>query len=63
MLNSVPVICPKRAFLGPFESSYGHVHGPPTPDAFEGEADGVLWRCVSADRVGFTPALVVENTG
>jgi len=41
---------------------YGHLHGPDAAGAFEGEADGVLYRCVSADRVGFRPALLFEHS-
>ena len=37
---------------------YGHVHGERAASAFEGERDGVEYRCVSADRVGFAPALL-----
>jgi predicted phosphohydrolase len=40
---------------------YGHLHGPDAAGAFEGEADGVLYRCVSADRVGFRPILLFEH--
>ena len=40
---------------------YAHVHGQAARDAFEGERDGVHYRCVSADRVGFTPALICEE--
>jgi predicted phosphohydrolase len=40
---------------------YGHLHGADAVDAFEGEADGVLYRCVSADRVGFRPLLLFEH--
>lgn len=37
---------------------YGHVHGRDAARAFEGEADGVIYRCVSADHVGFAPSLL-----
>jgi len=40
---------------------YGHVHGPATASLLEGEVDGVTWRCVSADRVGFRPELLVDG--
>ena len=40
---------------------YGHLHGADAAGAFEGEADGVLYRCVSADRIGFRPALLFET--
>jgi hypothetical protein len=39
---------------------YGHLHGADSAGAFEGEAGGVLYRCVSADRIGFRPALLLE---
>jgi len=41
---------------------YGHLHGLDAESAFEGEADGVLWRCVSADHVDFTPQLICEQS-
>ncbi len=34
---------------------YGHLHGRDAAGAFEGEAEGVTYRCVSADRLGFAP--------
>ncbi len=40
---------------------YGHLHGPDAANAFEGEADGVTYRCVSADRIDFRPALLFEH--
>lgn len=40
---------------------YGHVHGEDAASAFEGEVDGVMYRCVSADHVDFTPALLFEH--
>ena len=40
---------------------YGHVHGPDAAAALEGEVDGVTYRCVSADKVGFAPALLFEH--
>ncbi len=64
---------PPRTASGPTELSamlapagvrhcvYGHLHGPDAADAFEGEADGVLYRCVSADRIDFRPALLFEH--
>jgi predicted phosphohydrolase len=38
---------------------YGHLHGDALDGAFEGDLDGVTYRCVSADHVGFRPALVL----
>jgi hypothetical protein len=40
---------------------YGHVHGEAAVEAFEGERGGVLYRCVSADVIGFEPALLFEH--
>jgi len=40
---------------------YGHLHGDALRGAFEGERDGVLYRCVSADHVGFAPALLFNH--
>lgn len=41
---------------------YGHLHGVDAhANAFEGEAAGVNYLCVSADYVDFTPALVLER--
>lgn len=37
---------------------YGHLHGRATRNAFEGVRDGISFRLVSADRVGFTPVLI-----
>lgn len=42
---------------------YGHLHGQDARAAFAGEADGVIYRCVSADVVDFTPALLFEHGG
>jgi hypothetical protein len=42
---------------------YWHLHGPDAARAFEGEAGGMLYRCVSADRVNFTPVLLFERPG
>ncbi len=40
---------------------YGHIHGEAAAGAFEGERDGVTYRCVSADHVGFEPVLLFEH--
>jgi len=37
---------------------YGHLHGNSLRDAFEGECEGVTYRCASADHVDFTPVLL-----
>ena len=39
---------------------YGHLHGEDARHAFEGEHEGVGYRCVSADLLGFSPALILE---
>ena len=39
---------------------YGHLHAEALESAFEGARDGVEYRCVSADHVDFTPALILE---
>ena len=38
---------------------YGHIHGSGRLLAFEGEADGIEYRLVSADHVGFAPIRVL----
>ncbi|MHC4788491.1 MAG: metallophosphoesterase [Planctomycetota bacterium] len=40
---------------------YGHLHGEDAAHAFEAEVDAVLYRCVSADRLEFRPALLLER--
>jgi len=40
---------------------YGHLHGGTADAAFEGESGGVQYRCVSADHINFTPALLLER--
>jgi hypothetical protein len=42
---------------------YGHLHGQDAARAFEGEKDGIAYRCVSADHVNFTPELLFECEG
>jgi len=42
---------------------YGHLHAEALAGAFEGERDGVVYRCVSADRIGFQPAELFEHVG
>ena len=37
---------------------YGHIHGTSAVAAFQGEADGITYTLVSADRVNFTPVRV-----
>lgn len=34
---------------------YGHLHGEANRYAFEGERNGVMYHCVAADKIGFTP--------
>lgn len=40
---------------------YGHLHGDSAFRAFEGNRDGIEYRVVSCDRVGFTPVLVSRH--
>lgn len=40
---------------------YGHLHGLDRAKAIEGEAGGILYRCVSADHVNFAPSLLFEQ--
>jgi predicted phosphohydrolase len=56
-------LCAMAAEAGVSHCVYGHLHGADARDAFEGEVDGVTYRCVSADRIGFTPALLFEHAG
>lgn len=39
---------------------YGHLHGAGRALAFEGEMEGIEYRLISADHVGFSPVLVRE---
>lgn len=34
---------------------YGHLHGPAIPRAFNGERDGIAFRLISGDALGFQP--------
>lgn len=40
---------------------FGHVHGADAANALDGELDGIHYRCVSADRVGFKPLLLFRH--
>ena len=40
------------------ECYYGHIHGSGRRIAFEGTADGIAYRLISADNVGFAPVRV-----
>mgnify|MGYP006293054925 CR=1 FL=1 len=53
-------LCSMIRGVGITQCIYGHVHGEAAADAFEGDRGGVYYRCVSADRVDFTPVLVTE---
>jgi len=53
--------CELLSAAGVAHCVYGHVHGPEAAGATEGEFDGVRYRCVSADRVGFSPAMLFER--
>jgi len=41
------------------ECYYGHIHGGGRLQAFEGEADGVSYKLISADHVGFRPIKIL----
>ena len=34
---------------------YGHLHGEANRNAFEGERNGIIYHCVAADKLDFTP--------
>ena len=57
-------ICPEMIELmknyGVKNCLYGHIHGPGIKFAVEGERDGITYRLVSADRVGYKPVMVLE---
>lgn len=53
------VLCEMVREAGVSHVVYGHVHGEALADIFEGERDGVHYRCVSADHVGFAPVRVM----
>jgi predicted phosphohydrolase len=40
---------------------YGHVHGEALEEAFEGEEEGITYRCTSADHLDFCPTLLMEH--
>ena len=42
---------------------YGHLHGAAHRLAFEGEKNGVLYRLVSSDYLGFSPAEILDLPG
>lgn len=54
--------CPEiRGILEDFGVSacyYGHLHGPSIYGAFNGVHNGIKYRCISADGLGFMPELV-----
>lgn len=37
---------------------YGHLHGEANRYAFEGEKNGIVYHCVAADKLDFTPKLI-----
>lgn len=39
---------------------YGHLHGIPEGSAFEGNRNGVEYRMVACDYIGFSPELILE---
>ncbi len=54
-------LCHMAADAGISRVIYGHVHGDYTEEAFEGERDGITYRCVSADNIDFRPVLISER--
>ena len=44
---------------GVAECCYGHVHGKGRPLAYEGGADGIVYRLVAADNLGFEPLRIL----
>ena len=46
--------------LAPCHAVYGHLHGPSLKGAFDGEMDGVCYRCVSCDALDFRLALIAD---
>ena len=40
---------------------YGHLHGEATESAFEGLRNGVMYSCVSADHIEFSPLTLFET--
>lgn len=55
------VLCDMVREAGVRHVVYGHLHGEAAARAFEGEREGVSYRCVSADRIDFDPALILER--
>ena len=45
----------KLSEYGVKECYYGHIHGNGCRSAFQGERDGVRFRLISADYLGFVP--------
>jgi len=54
-------LCEMVRLAGVRHVVYGHLHGDGLAAAFDGERDGVAYRCVSADRIGFEPALLFQR--
>ena len=54
-------LCDMIAEAGVEQCVYGHLHGEYTRAAFEGERDGVYYRCVSADKVDFRPVPILDR--
>ena len=38
---------------------YGHLHGDANRNAFEGERNGIVYHCVAADKLDFTPKRIL----
>lgn len=41
---------------------YGHLHGKAASKAFEGEHEGIIFRLISCDHLGFVPAVIANST-
>ena len=59
--NGASEMCEMIRAAGVRFAVYGHLHGEATRDAFEGERDGVLYKCVSADKLNFSPVLLFQH--
>jgi predicted phosphohydrolase len=60
-LSSETEMVPMIREAGVRHCVYGHLHGEGLGEAFEGEQDGIRYRCTSADHVGFRPVLLFEH--
>lgn len=54
-------LCEMIRDAGISQCVYGHLHGEALRHAFEGDRDGVYYRCVSADHVDFRPVPILDR--